>query len=198
MLCYVMYVCMCMYMYMYMCIYIYCFLFKLIYVWPHFWGSWNQVCQSTWKPFVHRSKSQCFVSNAFKCWIWLRPQSMWFINVYHFPCFSRKLPTILHSSFPLQSCSSSHLSLFVSCPSRSSTLLFLDALILQMLLYLFFLRIYNLISSLVNTCSIASPPIILWTTSLPNCLPTCLNALVIAILPTPATTPIIYFYINVW
>ena len=58
------------------------------------------VCQSTWKPFVHRSKSQCFVSNAFKCWIWVRPQSMWFINVSHFPCFSRKLPTILHSSFP--------------------------------------------------------------------------------------------------
>ena len=92
------YIDVCMYVYVY--IYTYCFLFKLIYVWPHFWDSWNQVCQSTWKPFVHRSKSQCFGSNAFKCWIWVRPQSMWFINVYHFPCFSRKLPTILHSWFP--------------------------------------------------------------------------------------------------
>ena len=43
----------------------------------------------TWKAFVRRSKSECIVSNAITGYIWLqgRPQSMWFVNVYHFSMF---------------------------------------------------------------------------------------------------------------
>ena len=44
-----------------------------------------------WTRFICSSKSQCVVSNAIKCCIWVRPQSMWFIyqsiSVYHFPMF---------------------------------------------------------------------------------------------------------------